>query len=88
MGNNLGDGRGKWCAEVVEGAVEEIVGGELWVSAGGADQVQGYFCLGHQEIPLVKGGFWVAGGDTGAKVVFPGLDGALEGVAVVDMWRH
>ena len=51
-------------------------------------QVQGYFRLGNQDIPLDKGVFWVAGGKTGAKVVFPGLDGALGEIAAVDMWRH
>ena len=88
MGDDLGDGWGQWCDEVVEGAVKAIIGGELWVLAGGAYQVQGYFRLGNQEIPLGKGGFWVAGGDTGTKVVFPGLDGAIGGIAAVYMWQH
>ena len=88
MGNNSGAGWGQWCAEVVEGAVKAIIGGELWVLAGGAYQVQGYFRLGNQEIPLGKGVFWVAGGENGAKVFFPGFYGALGGIAAVDMWRH
>ena len=85
---NISDPRwAQWCAKVVKGAVKEIVGGELWVSLGGAKKVQGYLRLGHQEIPLGKGGFWVAGGKTGAKGVLTGLNGALGGIAAVDMWR-
>ena len=84
----MGAGWGYWCAEVVEGAVKAIIGREIWVSMGGAQKVQGYLRLGHQDIPLSKGEFWVAGGETGAKVGFPGLDGVLDSIAAVDMWRH
>jgi hypothetical protein len=43
--------------------------------------------LVHQSVPLSEGKFWVAGGESGEKLCFPGLDCVLSGVAVVDVGR-
>ena len=45
--------------------------------------------MGHESVPFVgEREFGVAGCEPSAEVVFPGLDGALGGVALMDAWWH
>ncbi len=44
--------------------------------------------MGHESVPFSEREFGVAGCEPGAEVVFPGLDGALGGIALMDVWRY
>ena len=43
-------------------------------------------CLRYEEVPFGKRGLGVAGGESGAEMVLPGLDCAFGSIASVDMW--
>ena len=42
--------------------------------------------MGHEKVSFGQGGFWVAGGETGAEVILPSLDGSFGCIASVALW--
>jgi hypothetical protein len=66
-------------------AVETGVGGEFWLASRGTEEIEGDVGLWHQEIPFGDREFGVTSGEARAKMIFPGLDSALGGVAAMDV---
>jgi hypothetical protein len=52
------------------------------------EKVESEIGLGHEPVPFGEREFWVAGGESGAEVVLPGLDGVLCGVASMNVWWY
>jgi hypothetical protein len=64
------------------------VGREFGLSSGGTEKVESECCLIHESVPFGEREFWVASGEAGEEVCFPGLDSAFGGVAAMTVGRY
>ena len=72
----------------VECSVELCLGGEAWINAGLAKEIERQGALGNEAAPQVHGKLFIRAAEAGDEVVFPAADGSFGGVASMDVRRH
>ena len=84
---NSGSWWREWRAVEVEGAVDLGVGGEAWVDAGAAEQVEGDEGLWEESIPEIEREIGVGAAEAGDEVVLKGTDGPFGGITAMNVRR-
>ena len=85
MDHDFGAGWSNRGAVKIKRPVELGVSGQLWVEVGGAEKVEGKQRLGEDGVPERQVEAGVGTAERGDEVVLEGTDGALCGVAAMDM---
>ena len=85
MDEDTAAGGPKQCGIEIEGAKESLPRGAGGIAVG-AEQIEGKFRLGQEQVPTISREVGIRASQQGQEVVFEGLDGSFGSVPAMNVW--